>query len=259
MSVAEDQIQARSARDTLRARLAPLRAHPALRAACESVAGAKGEATLSGLTPVAKGFVLAAVANDAGLPMLVLTHDNESADRLARTAATFLGWLGGRPDTIAALPAFDCSPYQGRSPHPEILERRALALWNIARGRTRLVVAPLASALGRFSEPSYYRSLALELKPGDELILADFAEHLAGIGYELSEPVTTPGQFSLRGGIVDVFPPEAEWPVRIEFFGDQIESLREFDPNSQRSRRAILSALILPLSEVKRSQGLFRA
>ncbi|HEV3277625.1 MAG TPA: transcription-repair coupling factor [Terriglobia bacterium] len=250
------------ARDTLRARLATLLVHPALGAARETVAAASGTLTLSDVTPAAKGFVLAAVARhvapDVGRPLLVLTRDNESADRLARTASTFLAWLGGRADAVAALPAFDCSPYQGRSPHPEILERRALTLWNVARGHTRFVVAPLAAALGRFADASYYRSLALEVKPGDELILADFAEHLAGIGYEPSEPVNAPGQFSVRGGIVDVFPPEAEWPVRIEFFGDQVESLREFDPSSQRSRHATPAVLILPLSEVRRSRGLFQ-
>jgi transcription-repair coupling factor (superfamily II helicase) len=259
MSTAEPQIEAPpSARDTLRARLAPLLDHPALKAARLAVTTRGGDATLSGLTPVAKGFALAALALDLREPLLVLTRDNESADRLARTTATFLGWIGGKPGSVAALPAFDCSPYQGRSPHPEVLERRALALWNIARGRTQVLVAPLAAALGRFSDGSYYRSLALEVKAGDELILADFAEHLVGIGYEASEPVTAPGEFSVRGGIVDVFPPEAEWPVRIEFFGDQVESLREFDPSSQRSRRAVPSALILPLCEAKRSAGLFQ-
>jgi len=259
MSTIEQHIEAPlSARDTLRARFAPLLAHPALKAARQAVTTAGGDATLSGLTPVARGFGLGALALDSREPLLVLTRDNESADRLARATITFLGWIGGKPDSVASLPAFDCSPYQGRSPHPEVLERRALTLWNIARGRVQVLVAPLAAALGRFSEASYYRSLALELKAGDELILADFAEHLVGIGYEASEPVTAPGQFSVRGGIVDVFPPEAEWPVRIEFFGDQIESLREFDPSSQRSRRAVPATLILPLSEVKRSTGLFQ-
>ncbi|HEV2426316.1 MAG TPA: transcription-repair coupling factor [Terriglobia bacterium] len=259
MSVSESQAETLpAARDTLHGRLAGLLAEPALRRACDAVSAAAGETTLSGLTPVAKGFVLAVIASEAARPILVLTRDNESADRLARTAATFLGWLGGTPEGIGVLPAFDCSPYQGRSPHPEILERRALTLWNIARGRNRAVVAPLAAALGRFSDASYYRSLALEIKPGDELILADFSEHLTGIGYELTEPVLAPGQFSVRGGIVDVFSPEAEWPIRIEFFGDQVESLREFDANSQRSRRAASSALLLPFSEIKRSAGLFQ-
>ena len=257
------------------ARLAPLLDHPTLREARKGCPPGRS-LTISGLTSTAKSLVIAAVAArlpaerrateephpqaspvDAQ-PMLVLTSDNETADRLARTGVTFLRWLGGRADSVAVLPAFDCSPYDGRSPHAAILERRALTLWNIARGRVRVLVAPLAAALGRFSHPAYYRSLALELKPDDEISLQDLSEHMVGIGYQGAEPVTAPGQFSIRGGIVDVFPPEVEWPIRIEFFGDQIESLREFDPASQRSRYAAPSVVILPLSEIRQSSGLFQ-
>ena len=214
--------------------------------------------TVSGLTVGAKAFTIAAIAAGAPSTVLVVTSGNESADHLARMASTYLGWLGERQESVLCLPAFDCSPYEGRSPHPEILERRALALWKIARGECRVLVAPIAAALGRFADLSYYRSLALELKTGDELSLADFSEHLSGIGYEAAEPVSAPGLYSMRGGIVDVFSPGTDWPVRIEFFGDQVESLREFDPNTQRSRHNISSTQILPLSEIKRSPGLFR-
>jgi transcription-repair coupling factor (superfamily II helicase) len=263
MPVEENQILGieRLSAGGLEARLAPLLDHPALRAAREAArqdtAGPRS-LTLSGLTPGAKALVVAAVAASAVSPVLVLTSGNESADRLSRMTSTYLDWLGGPRQAVFALPAFDCSPYEGRSPHLEILERRALALWNVARGVCRVLLAPVAAALGRFAEASYYRSLALELKMGDELSLADFSEHLTGIGYEASEPVSAPGLYSLRGGIVDIFAPEADWPVRIEFFGDQIESLREFDPTTQRSRRSVPSTLILPLSEIKRSPGLFK-
>ncbi len=77
------------------------------------------------------------------------------------------------------------------------------------------------------------------------------------MGYEPGEPVTGVGQYSIRGGILDVFPPEVEWPFRLEFFADQLESLREFDPTSQRSRKPVPSALLLPLSEAQRSPEFF--
>ena len=263
MPVQERQIREVQAHPTkaLRARLAPLLDRPALRAAREAACQAevkRPSLTISGLTPGAKAFSSAAVALNAVSPVLVLTSGNESADHLARMISTFLGWQGGPRERVFALPAFDCSPYEGRSPHPEILERRALALWKIARGECRVLVAPIAAALGRFADASYYKSLALELKTGDELSLADFSEHLTGIGYETAEPVSAPGLYSVRGGIVDVFAPEADWPVRIEFFGDQVESLREFDPTTQRSRHNVSSTLILPLCEIKRSPGLFK-
>jgi transcription-repair coupling factor (superfamily II helicase) len=115
----------------------------------------------------------------------------------------------------------------------------------------------VAAALGRFREGPFYASLALELKVGDELNLDDLVEHLRSVGYEPGEPVAAVGQYSVRGGIVDVFPPEAEWPFRLEFFGDQLESAREFDPSSQRSRKPVPRALLLPLSEAQRSPKFF--
>ena len=169
-----------------------------------------------------------------------------------------LDWINpGAGSSVQILPAVDCSPYNGRSPHAEIQEQRAVALWTLARGGARVIFAPVAAALGRFREGAFYASLALELKVGDELNLDDLVEHLRSVGYEPGEPVTAVGQYSVRGGIVDVFPPEAEWPFRLEFFGDQIESVREFDPSSQRSRKPTPRALLLPLSEAQRSPKFF--
>ncbi|HEV2493898.1 MAG TPA: transcription-repair coupling factor [Terriglobia bacterium] len=230
----------------------------------------RGEIALSGLTGTAKALLVAGMAHAVERPIVVFTQDNESAERLRTTTATFLEWLeagtpspaGGtpaRPGALTVLPAFDVSPYEARSPHAELLEQRAVALWNIARGRTRILFVPMAAALARFRDASFYGSLALELKPGDELSLDDLTEHLATVGYEAIEPVTSVGQYSVRGGIIDVFSPEAERPVRLEFFGDSIESLRQFDPASQRSLRSLPSVALLPLAETPRSPRFFAA
>ncbi|MGH7249033.1 MAG: hypothetical protein ACREH9_13100, partial [Pseudomonadota bacterium] len=246
----------------------PIIEHAAVRLAADGLAQGRSAVTLSGLTPPAKALVVAHLALQLGRPLLVLAADNEAADRLRKATSTFLDWLDpagtarSAPvsrSAVCVLPAFDSSPYEGRSPHAEILERRAVTLWNVARGHVRVLIAPLPAALGRFRDISYYRSLALEIAPGDELSLSDLTEHLGGVGYESGEPVSNPGQYSLRGGIIDVFPPEAEWPFRIEFFGDQVESVREFDPESQRSRQPAPSALLLPFAETIRSPHLFRA
>ncbi len=236
----------------VRSILQPVLGHPAFRAACQA-AGKPSEVVVSGLTRSAKALVVAGLAHEFQRRLLVLTSDNESADRLQQTTSTFLSWLEGEAGAaVSELPAFDCSPYEGRSPHAEILERRAVALWNVARGSVRILFVPLPAALGRFRESSYYGSLALELKVGEELSLDDLVEHLSRVGYEVGEPVNNVGLFSVRGGILDVYSPEAEWPFRIEFFGDQIESIREFDPSNQRSRKSVPSALLLPLAETTR-------
>jgi transcription-repair coupling factor (superfamily II helicase) len=237
----------------------PLLGHTSVRAAIAALAEPAAQPiAVSGLTPAAKALVLAALAHKLKRPVVVLTKDNEAAQNYVQTTATFLDWLEpGTRSSVQILPALDCSPYEGRSPHAEIQEQRAVALWTLARGGVRVVFAPVAAALGRFREGAFYASLALDLKVGDELNLDDLVEHLRSVGYEPSEPVAGVGLYSVRGGIVDVFPPEAEWPFRLEFFGDQIESVREFDPSSQRSRKPTPHALLLPLSEAQRSPKFF--
>src|SRR5579875_2465101 len=152
-----------------------------------------------------------------------------------------------------------CIPPEGRPPPAGNAEPSAIKLWNIAQGRARIVVAPVLAACGRLRDARYYRSLGLQLKLGDELSLDDLVEHLAGVGYEAQEPVEDVGSYSVRGGIIDIYPPEVDWPFRIEFFGDQIESIRQFDPASQRSRQSVDSGLLLPLSEHRRSSVFFQS
>src|SRR5271157_829672 len=240
--------------------LQPLLEHASVRAAIAALSepAAGQPLTISGLTPAAKALVVAALAHQVKRPVVVLTQDNEAAQNYQQTTATFLEWLRpGVGSSVHILPALDCSPYDGRSPHAEIQEQRAVALWSLARGGVRVLFAPVAAALGRFRESAFYSLLALELKVGDELSMDDLVEHLRSVGYEPGEPVAAVGQYSVRGGIMDVFPPEAEWPFRLEFFGDQLESVREFDPSSQRSRKPAPQALLLPLSEAQRSPQFF--
>jgi transcription-repair coupling factor (superfamily II helicase) len=236
--------------------------YPAFQAAVEFAEKDSGKAahgiSISGLISPAKGVAAGVLAHKLTRPVIVITADNDAAETLARTASTVLEWLEpGAGCTALALPELDSFPYEARSPHPDILEQRAVGLWRIGSGQARVVAVPLSAAIMRYREVSYYRSLALHLRTGDELAPEDLAEHLLRIGYERVEPVNEVGQFSLRGGIIDVFPPEASWPVRIEFFGDSIESLREFDPESQRSRQGVSGILILPLTEAAPSHSFF--
>ncbi|HEX5483699.1 MAG TPA: hypothetical protein VFZ08_13835, partial [Terriglobia bacterium] len=225
-----------------------------------SAARRQHEITLAGLTRTAKALVIAGLAHRLKRPLVVLTAEREATETLRQTTAAFLDWLEpGSSAQASVLPWYDVTPYEGRSPHAQISEQRAITLWNISRGGARVVFAPSLSACGRFRDSVYYRSLALELKAGDELSLDDLIEHLAGGGYEAHEPVDSAGVYSVRGGIADVYPPEVEWPFRLEFFGDQIETVRQFDPANQRSRQSVPSALILPLSEHRRSPELFRS
>ena len=145
---------------------------------------------------------------------------------------------------------------QGMSPHAEICEQRAIGLWRLATQRVPLTVMPLASAMLRVEAADFYRQLALHLRVGDEVPLQDVIGHLESVGYERREPVEMVGEYSVRGGILDVFSPESAKPVRLDMFGDLLESIRRFEVESQRSISKVEDTLLLPLTEYQKSRGL---
>jgi len=216
--------------------------------------------SIAGLHDVAKALVAAYVAHELRRPAFFVTESNRRAESLAETirffSAIFPGALGG----VTTLPAFDTLPWQSQSPHPDILERRAATLFRLADGQISLVIAPVTAALWRYQDPYVYLSLARTLARDTEVPLEDLLLHLGSVGYTRTEMVELPGQFAVRGGIIDVFSPESQRPVRIELLGDTVESVREFDPRTQRSIAPVVRTTLLPLTEwsvppPERSQG----
>jgi len=234
--------------------------HPAFQRLLRDITAARRvRHSLSGLPPLAKALYAVLLWQATERPVLLVTSGPKEAENLAELLGTFFELLSPSRALPGPqlLPAFDVLPFQHLSPHSEIREQRAVALWRLATGRTPLTVTPLASALLRTEPPEFYRSLALTLRRGDELALEVLVAHLEGTGYQRRDPVEMVGDYSVRGGIVDVFPPETPRPVRIEFFGDQIESMRRFDVETQRSVMRIEECLILPLTETPASETLF--
>ncbi len=215
--------------------------------------------SLSGLTTTAKAIYLVLLAQATERPLLVVVDGNKQADTLLELVETFFDLLVDRPDLPApqAIPAYDVLPHQRLSPHNEIVEKRAIGLWRLATQKVPITIAPIASALLRTETPEFYRQLALTLRRGEELPLDLLTAHLESIGYERREPVEMVGEYSVRGGILDVFPAESSRPVRVEFFGDEIDSIRRFDPETQRSVLKVNEATVLPLVEYPRSRALF--
>jgi transcription-repair coupling factor (superfamily II helicase) len=218
-----------------------------------------GSFSLAGLTPTAKALYLVLLWQATERPLLVVTDGNQSAELLAELTGTFFDLLvahtdAGRPQL---LPALDVLPGQKLSPHTEISGQRAIALWSLATGKLPITVAPAGSALLRTYAAEDYRRLAVELHTGEELPLDTIESHLRSIGYEKREPVEMVGEYSIRGGILDVFPAENARPLRIEFFGDEIESIRRFDVETQRSVVKLSETHILPLTEQPRTGAPF--
>ena len=211
----------------------------------------RGTLRLTGLTDTARWLYAALLARAAARPVLFFTANNKQAEAAFDVLATFrelLNPTAGR-GSVVLLPAHDTLPYEGLSPHPDISEKRAIALWKLARGQAAVVVAPLAAAAMRLQPPEFYAELAQPVRRGDALPLEALVSHLEAVGYLRREPVEMVGQFSVRGGIVDVFSPECPRPVRLEFFGDELESIREFDVVSQRSTGPREEVMLLPLTD----------
>src|SRR6266576_3127971 len=234
--------------------LASVSRHPALEAAISAlrrgVAHELAREHVAGLTDTAKALVAAQVTAELRRPVVVIVTSGARAETLAASMQFFYKALAGQEATeVAVFPALDALPWQEVSSHAEILETRAVTLWRYTSGLARVVVAPIAAARMRLADAASYAGQARTLARDQEISLDEFIAHLRSVGYESHDMVEMPGQFTVRGGIVDVFPAEAERPVRLELFGDSVESLREFDPNTQRSVRPIEHMTLPPLLE----------
>jgi transcription-repair coupling factor (superfamily II helicase) len=233
--------------------------HAAFQELLRRLAAGEAALELSGLTTTAKALYSVLLWQGLERPLVIVVDGSKQAEALSEAIETFFDLLvsGRNAPRPQLLPALDVLPAQRLSPHAEISEQRAIALWRLATERVPITVTPVASALLRVESAGFYRQLALTLRTGDEIALEDVIAHLNSIGYSSREPVEMVGEYSVRGGILDVFPPEAGQPYRIEFFGDQIESMRRFDTDTQRSVLKVEEARLLPLVEYPQTPALF--
>ncbi|HET7697503.1 MAG TPA: transcription-repair coupling factor [Vicinamibacterales bacterium] len=228
-----------------------------LRALLKTAAGRLGFGVpgrpVSGLTAAAKGyFAAAAVVRDR---VLAVVPTDADVEQLTSDARFFLAALEGVSDADAAhlvvpFPSHEIDPYRGLSPHFDIASARARALHALSRGTARLVIASAASLLPRVSQPSRIAAAGFTLRPGDEISPTDLGDRLTAAGYTRQDPTDEPGEFSVRGGVVDFYPAGARHPIRLEFIGDNIESVRAYDPGTQRSIEPIDQAHVEPLTEI---------
>jgi transcription-repair coupling factor (superfamily II helicase) len=219
-----------------------------------------GRRRVSGLTATARSIYLPLMARAASQPVIVVVADNKAAEALEpmlRAGCELTGAVD--PAQVVRLPAHDVLPFENLSPHPDVQEQRAAALWKLATGAVSILIAPVESAALRLFDRAYYAGLAVTLKRGEEVDVEVLTEHLAAVGYARMDLVEMPGQFTRRGGILDVYSPEADRPVRIEFFGDEIETIRKFDPETQRSQSGLDEAQLLPLTETPVTERLLAA
>jgi len=238
-------------------RLEALVRQPALEGVVSALRGGAKSASCAGLTELAKAMSAAHVTHELRRPAFLLVESNKKAEAIAETLRFCLSVFPGATGGVAVLPAFDTLPWESRSPHADILERRAATLYRLAAGEVSLVIAPVGAALWRYRDAAEYADLTRVLEKDKDVPLQEFLAHLGATGYARTEMVELPGQFAVRGGIVDIFSPEAPRPVRVELLGDTVESVREFDPRTQRSVAPVNRTAVLPLTEwqVPRESG----
>jgi len=219
-----------------------------------------GRRRLSGLTNTARTLYLPLLARAAKHPVIVVVADNKAAEALEPSLRAGCELTGAvDPDRVVRLPAHDVLPFENLSPHPDVQEQRAAALYKLATGAVSILIAPAEAAALRLFDRNYYASLAVTIRRGEELDVEILTAHLASVGYTQMDLVEMPGQFTRRGGILDVYSPEADRPVRIEFFGDEIDTIRKFDPETQRSQSGLDETQLLPLTETPVTEHLLAA
>jgi transcription-repair coupling factor (superfamily II helicase) len=146
-------------------------------------------------------------------------------------------------------PSLQVDPYRGMMAHMRVSAARARALHGVATFSARLVIASAAALLPRVSQPARLLKAAIDIRPGTEIEPQRLADLLVDAGYTREDPVEEHGAFTIRGGILDLFAAGEAEPVRIEFVGDMVETLRRFDPSTQRSTAAVDQLAVVPLRE----------
>jgi transcription-repair coupling factor (superfamily II helicase) len=240
--------------------LAELEQSPAFERVRRHLSLAAGRRRVSGLTATARALYIPLFARAAKDPVIVVVPDNKAAEALElslRAGCELTGAID--PKRVLRLPAHDVLPFENLSPHPDIQEQRAAVLWKYATGAASIVIVPVESLALRLFGRTYYSGLALKVERGDEMDMELLLDHLSSVGYTQVDLVEMPGQFARRGGILDVYSPEADRPVRIDFFGDEVEAIRKFDPETQRSSSALEEALLLPLTDTPATEKMLAA
>ena len=179
-----------------------------------------------------------------GTPKIVLTADSETALRL-QTA-----WQFFRPqDNALFLPDWETLPYERFSPHQDLVSERLSVLWQLKNGAADVLFAPVSTAMQRLAPPSFLMGRTFWLKTGQTLDLDRLRENLVEAGYAAVSNVVAAGEFAVRGGIVDLFPMGADSPYRIDLFDNEIDSIKTFDPDTQRTLAPVSEIRLLPAHE----------
>jgi len=209
--------------------------------------------SISGLVAgSARALAVAALQRDTGRTFAVVSQTTRDLEPWEQDLGFWYCALSGKrsaENEVLVLPASETDPYAGISPHAQTLERRALALWRLQRQAPSFVLLTARALARKTVAPAAVARTGTVLRRDEDQAPDELIEKLLATGYVREDPVTSVGEFSVRGGIIDIWPPGREAPVRIEFFGDTVESLREFDPENQLSTGQLRVVEVPPMRE----------
>ena len=212
---------------------------------------------IGGLWGSSRALFLSLLFDRLEQPVVVITPTDESAELLLMDLHFFSSWFA-TPIPSFSFPFWEILPYDTIPPHPDIIHKRMSTYRALLAGDRGIFVVPIHSVMQRVMSHDLLKGAIIEVATGRQIDRDFLISHLVRFGFEPSDVVVSRGTFSLRGGIVDIFPPGEDSPLRIEFFGDMIDSVRIFDPETQRSLiRKDSPFLILPAREFPSSSSSF--
>ena len=202
-------------------------------------------AAVTGIGQVNRSHIIAGLHRHTARPLVIICQDDMAAKRLQEELKSFLG------DTSPVLPSRELTLYDTAVVSRAWEQRRLRQLYDLAAGTTALQIMTWDALSQRTIPRSVLGSAVFTLNVGSEYDTSSLIEKLTAAGYSRAPMVEGPGQFALRGGILDVFSPAADRPFRAEFFGDELDTMGYFDPDTQRRTENITSAVILPVGEAQ--------
>ncbi|MDY3224529.1 MAG: transcription-repair coupling factor [Candidatus Faecousia sp.] len=200
---------------------------------------------VTGIGQINRSHIIAGLCREVTRPVVLLCQDDMAARRLQEELKCFLG------DTAPILPGRELTLYDAAVVSRAWEQKRLRQLYDLSLGRNKLQIMTWESLSLRTMPPKVLQNAAFLLEVGKEYPMDDLTARLTAAGYSRCGMVEGPGQFALRGGILDIFSPAADQPIRMEFFGDELDTMGYFDPQTQRRNENIDSAVILPVGETQ--------
>jgi len=226
-----------------------------LKPAQDALREAGAHPCLTGLHGSATAFALTLLSYRDNRSWLIIRATDEEAARLADDLAFSHHLLGLPMDVLSLLPEWETLPYEAMAPHVDLVARRMRTLHRLALGQRTVLVTSVPALLHRLLPRDTLAGACLKLAPRASIERDMLIARLLRLGYRRTSVVEIPGEFSIRGGIVDIYSPAYDDPLRIEFLGDTVESIRLFDQTTQKSTATRGETWVLPARELIRPEG----